>query len=122
MNTSKWLILLSLLVTTTSHAVPQNTVQQEIQHLLQFVKSTDCQYQRNGTSHTGVEAVKHIQKKYDYFLDDIKTAEDFIKYSATKSKMSGNKYQVLCENQKAIYSQDWLLQALQVYRGRLLKE
>ena len=80
MNITQWTLCFSLLVANISHANPQT----EIQHLLEFVKTTPCQYERNGTQHTGVEAVEHIQKKYDYYLDDIKTAEDFIEYSATK--------------------------------------
>ncbi len=90
--------------------------QKEIKHLLNYVASTQCKYQRNGTLHTGKEAVKHINKKYDYFKDDIKTTEDFIKYSATKSKMSGNFYYIVCPKKKPIKSQLWLQQELEHYR------
>lgn len=65
---------------------------QEIQHLLNYVASTSCQYERNGTFHTGIEAKKHILKKHRYFQEDITTTEKFIKYAATKSKMSGQYY------------------------------
>ena len=94
--------------------------QDEINHLLKFVSSTECQYERNGTMHNGLEAVKHINKKYDYFLDDIKKTEDFIKYSATKSKMSGKYYMVHCPNLVPIKSQDWLLKELKRYRSKKL--
>mgnify|MGYP000208564966 FL=1 len=118
MQVSKWICMIGFLSTGICQAAPQ----QEIEHLLGFVKTTPCQYERNGTLHTGLEAVEHIQKKYDYFEDDIETAEDFIRYSATKSKMSGNKYRVLCGGQKPIYSQDWLLKELQLYRNSTMKE
>jgi hypothetical protein len=55
----------------------------EIDHLLGFVASTDCKYERNGELHSGTEAVKQLQKKYGYFRDDIEKTEDFVKYSAT---------------------------------------
>jgi len=116
MKISKWVILFSLFISTTGHAISQGT-QLEIQHLLAYVKSTDCQYERNGTQHTGVEAVEHIKKKFDYFLDDIKTAEDFIEYSATKSKMSGRKYKVHCKGMSEQTSHDWLTKELQLYRN-----
>ena len=116
MNTSKWLVLLCLFISATSHGAIQKTTEEEIQHLLNYVKSTDCQYERNGNQHTGMEAVKHIQKKYDYYIDDIKTAEDFIEYSATQSKMSGKKYKVHCTGLTEQTSQNWLLKALQKYR------
>jgi hypothetical protein len=90
--------------------------QDEINHLLRFVASTDCKYERNGTMHTGKEAVEHINKKYAYYSDDIESTEDFIKYSATKSKMSGKYYKIHCTNNSSMKSQDWLLAELLVYR------
>ena len=91
--------------------------QQEIAHLLNFVANTTCQYERNGTMHDGVEAQKHIKKKYHYYLDKINSAEDFIKYSATKSTMSGKKYFIHCTNSPVQQSSDWLLHELKIYRA-----
>lgn len=96
----------------------QATPVAEIEHLLLFVASTDCTYERNGTLHNGNEAVKHIRKKYNYYHDDIVSAEDFITYSATKSKLSGIDYVVYCQDQKAIKSSEWLLRELAVFRER----
>ncbi|WP_299979413.1 DUF5329 family protein [uncultured Pseudoteredinibacter sp.] len=94
--------------------------QQEINHLLAYVKSTNCQYERNGKRHSGKEAVKHIQRKYRYFADEIKTAEDFIRLCATKSTMSGKYYKVHCVTGKAIKNEiksvDWLSEELLRYR------
>lgn len=95
---------------SNSHA---NTA--EIQHLLAFVKNTQCTYIRNGTHHSGEEAVKHIEKKYNYFADDIKTTEDFIRLSATKSTMSGKTYSVICDG-KTTSSAQWLLDELREFR------
>lgn len=88
----------------------------EIEHLLTFVASTECQYERNGTMHNGKEAVEHINKKYAYYSDDIESTEDFIKYSATKSKMSGKHYKIHCGDKAPITSQQWLLIELDTYR------
>ena len=104
-------ILLSLL----SFNVFAST-QDEIAHLLTFVETTECKYERNGTLHNGAEAVKHINKKYQYYADDIKSTEDFIKYSATKSKMSGKYYKIHCANADVVKSQEWLLTELKMYR------
>tara|TARA_R110000868_G_scaffold364037_5_gene626813 strand:- start:100218 stop:100541 length:324 start_codon:yes stop_codon:yes gene_type:complete len=103
-----------LLVTFSIHVIA--STQDEINHLLRFVASTDCKYERNGTIHNGKEAAEHIRKKYEYFSDDIESAEDFIKYSATKSKMSGKYYKIHCRSEATMKSQDWLLSELQVYR------
>ncbi len=89
----------------------------EVEHLLDYVASTSCKYERNGEMHTGQEAVEHIKKKYDYFIDDIETTEDFIKYSATKSKMSGKYYKIHCANQPSVKSSTWLLAELGRFRA-----
>ena len=90
--------------------------QQEINHLLEFVANTSCQYERNGSVYDGVRAEKHIKKKYEYFRDRINSAEDFIEYSATKSTMSGKQYKIHCDNMATQNSSDWLLNELKKYR------
>lgn len=91
--------------------------QTEINHLLNFIANTNCQYERNDTLHNGQAALEHINKKYKYFKDDIQTAEDFIRYSATKSTLSGKYYQVHCNGQAAIKSETWLLEELKKFRA-----
>ena len=92
------------------------STEDEIAHLLGFVETTKCTYERNGTMHTGKDAVKHISQKYEHFKDDIHSAEDFIKYSATKSTMSGKFYRIHCDGLQVVNSQDWLLTELANYR------
>ena len=77
-------------------------MQKEIHHLLQFVEHTDCLYERNGTLHSGKEAVEHIKNKYRYFKNEIDTTERFIELSATKSTMSGKFYWVRCPQSSKI--------------------
>lgn len=88
----------------------------EIEHLLNYVSSTHCQYERNGDMHSGQEAVEHIKKKYDYYDEEIETAEDFIEYSATKSTLTGAPYKIHCEGQAPTTSRVWLLAELARYR------
>ena len=90
--------------------------QQEINHLLDYVANTDCQYDRNGSIYDGSEAWNHINMKYEYYKNDIDTTEDFIKYAATKSKMSGEKYKIHCPGEEPEYAGDWLLIELEIYR------
>ena len=95
------------------------TVKQELEinHLLAFVESTACEINRNGKIYGGSKALSHIQKKYDYFKDEIKTTEQFIELSATKSMMSGEFYTVKCNDTKPITTREWLLIELRNYRG-----
>ena len=92
-------------------------INEEIDHLLQFVEHTQCQYERNGKMHSGREAAEHIKKKYNYFKNDIQSAERFIELSATKSTLSGKFYLVHCPGHPPIRSQLWLLRELENYRN-----
>ena len=112
--------LLTILLLTFSYTVFADVPPEqkpEVEHLLEFIIQSDCVMVRNGTEHEGEEAASHIQKKYQYFEDDITTTEAFIEYSATKSTMSGNYYTVKCPDGKELRSQDWLLEELAVFRG-----
>jgi len=88
----------------------------EVQHLIDYLAQSGCSMIRNGKSHSAVKGVKHIQKKYDYFRDDISSTEEFIEYSATKSTRSDKYYVVECPGQEPVLSRDWLLAELAVYR------
>jgi len=88
----------------------------EVNHLLAFVKNSGCIINRNGTDHPAEKGLSHIEMKYDYFRDDIKSTEDFIEYSATKSTMSGDYYTVSCPGKKIIRTQDWLMVELKQFR------
>jgi hypothetical protein len=90
----------------------------EIDHLIEFVSLTSCSYERNGDLHTGPEAAKHIQKKYQYYKDDINSTEDFIEYAATKSGISGDVYRVICPNQETLDSKTWLTNELMEFRRK----
>ena len=89
----------------------------EVTHLINFVKISNCVLNRNGTKHSAEKSTAHIEKKYNYFRNKIKSTEDFIKYSATKSTMSGKYYTVTCPGRKAVKSQDWLLEELARFRA-----
>ena len=90
----------------------------EINYLINYVKTTECKYIRNGTVHTGSEGAKHIKAKYDHYKDEIKTTEDFIRLSATKSTMTGSKYYIQCPESAKVESSKWLLTELKKYRSK----
>ena len=112
----KPLIFLALFLcawSNTSIAVSENEV--EINHLLQFIGSSNCTFIRNGEHYPSAEAKLHINKKYNYVKSKVNSAEDFIKYAATKSSMSGKYYNVICGEEEKT-SKQWLLDELAAYR------
>ena len=113
------MFLLCLFINIIAFAdVPSNQVK-EVNHLLAFVKNSGCIINRNGTEHPADKGIEHIKMKYDYFRDEITNTEDFIKYSATKSTMSGEYYTVSCPDKKLINTQDWLMNELKRFRTEL---
>ena len=111
--------LLTILLLTFSYTVFADVPPEqkpEVEHLLEFIRQSDCLMVRNGSEHEGEKAASHIQKKYEYFEDDITTTEAFIEYSATKSTMSGKYYSIKCPDGKEMRSQDWLLEELETFR------
>lgn len=114
-------IVCSLLtLSTVGHTASETTSQQEIEHLITFISQSDCLFTRNGTHHQAADAVEHIKKKYDYVenLGLIDSAEDFIKYSASESSFSGEKYTVTCDKHTQL-SEEWLHQELDRLRRPL---
>ena len=108
------LIFLFLSASVIADVPPAQKI--EVNHLLIYIGNSNCILNRNGSEHSGKKAVKHIKNKYDYFVSDIKNTEDFIKYSATKSTMSGIFCKVNCPGKKTIMTKTWLLDELKRYR------
>lgn len=88
---------------------------EEIDHLLAYITASPCTFIRNGVSYDGAEAASHIKDKYDYYRDEIHSAEDFITLAATKSEMSGRPYLVQCDAAQ-LRASDWLSEELAAFR------
>ena len=101
-----------------AHGMSKDT-ENEISHLFDYLKSSSCQFNRNGTWYTTSEAADHINTKYQNLLKRglIKTTEDFIDRAASKSSMSGRPYLVKCDSSDSIESSIWFSTELNKYRS-----
>jgi uncharacterized protein DUF5329 len=88
-----------------------------INHLLAYVEASNCVFIRNGKEHNSQEAAKHMKTKYDYFMFNIKTPEEFIEKAGSKSIIGGQPYWVRCADHSPILSAEWLTQELSNYRS-----
>jgi hypothetical protein len=59
-----------------------------------------------------------MQRKYEHFKDEIKSPEDFIRLSASKSLMSGKPYMIKTKGGRLLKSETWLLEALEAFRQK----
>jgi hypothetical protein len=101
---------------TMAHADINPWQKSEVQHLLQFVADSPCEFERNGDKVNGADAAEHMLKKYQHFANEITSAEDFIRLAASKSEVSGKPYLVYCKNVPTIASADYLRNELGKYR------
>jgi hypothetical protein len=108
------LLLLSEAASTTDNALLHT-----INHLLNYVDESNCVFIRNGKEYNSKEAAKHMKMKCDSFKDEIKTPEEFIELTASKSLVSGQPYLVRCADHSPIPSADWLAKELSNYRRTL---
>jgi len=99
-------------------AEPPPAAKAEIQHLLDYLGNSGCQFFRNGTWHPAADARDHIQKKYTALRERnlVKTAEEFISRAAAESSTSGKPYQVRCGGGEPVASARWLDAELARYR------
>jgi len=100
-------------------AEPDAVARKEIEHLVNHLASSGCQFNRNGTWYDAARAVSHLKRKYEYLLDRnlVPTAEAFIEGAASESSASGKAYLVKCPGQTQIRSADWFRAELEKFRA-----
>jgi hypothetical protein len=106
---------LTFMLAQGAEASPPPPAADEIEHLLNFVAASSCTFVRNATEYAADKAREHLASKYRFAASRIATAEDFIKYLATQSSMSGEPYHVKCAGKDAL-SGLWLAEELRRYR------
>ncbi len=113
---SPFLILIAS-IAFASPAKSAESLDQTISYLIDSVANSKATFIRNGTSYTPAEAAEHIKAKYAHFKKDIKTPEDFIRLSASKSILSGKPYLVRLPDGKEMHLDAWLTDALKQHRS-----
>lgn len=96
-------------------APAETPAKSEIDHLLNFVATSSCTFVRNGTEYPSDKAREHLASKYQFAGSKITTADEFIKYLATESSMSGELYHVKCKGVDKL-SGVWLSEELARFR------
>lgn len=118
MNIRIIVMCISIICLMGSKGLADLNTDQEINFLLQQVEISPCLFIRNNKIYSGEKALEHINKKYNYFnkKGKIKTAEDFVEFSASKSLLTGHEYLVQCPDEPEVKCADWMLDKLLQYR------
>lgn len=111
-------VLLTGLPIAASAASPDVQTDNEVERLIEFIKASPCQFNRNGSWYASNEAAGHIDKKYHAALekDLVHSAEDFISYAASKSSLTGMPYTVQCQGIGEMNCSEWLTAELRKVR------
>src|SRR5437660_3425627 len=111
------LLALVFVFSFRTHTFAAESMEQTVDYLIDYVGKSNATFIRNGVSHTPAEAVAHIKAKYEHFKNEIKTPEDFIRLSASKSLLTGKPYLVRTPDGKEMHLDVWLTDALKEYRA-----
>jgi hypothetical protein len=113
-----FLVSLISLALATGQIARAEALDDSINYLLDYIKNSHATFVRNGQIHTPQEAVDHIKAKYEHFKDEIKTPEDFIRLSASKSLVTGEPYRVRTADGKEVRLDAWLTDALKAHQSK----
>lgn len=117
------LLALNVLATVclSANAAPTPpAIRAEIDGLMARMSASGCQFERNGSWHSGKDARKHLLRKLDYIegrRETLQRTEQFIDLAASKSSFSGRPYRVKCGAGEALPSRDWLHRELKTLRA-----
>lgn len=81
---------------------------EKIAALLDCVERSNVVFIRNGNEYPPKEARKHLQMKLSRAGGRVRTAEDFIKYIASRSYLSGRPYTVRFPDGRTMETGAWL--------------
>jgi low affinity Fe/Cu permease len=94
----------------------QENLDEVITYLTERVAAADVTFIRNSKEHTPEEAARHMLRKYKYFKKEIKTPEDFIRLTATRSTTTDEPYLGKTKDGRMLLSSNWLHRILWEYR------
>ena len=107
-------ILLALVALLPSSLWARDAREQaRIDFLIHGVETaTTVKFVRNGTEYDGVAGANHLRMKLGYAGERVKTAEDFVKYCASESSFTHQKYKIRA-------SDGTMTDAAAYFRGKL---
>ena len=86
---------------------------QKIAFLINSIETlTDATFLRNGKSYDAKTAADHLRTKLKYAGSRVKSADDFIRYCATGSSISGRPYQIRFADGRIVDSEAFLRKQL----------
>lgn len=111
----KYLIAMVLMVISmVCHAEDvMNLESRKIDYLIASIETLEnAEFIRNGKAYHAKDAADHLRLKRRKAGSRVRTAEDFIKYCAAGSSMSGKPYQIRFSDGRVVLTEEYLGQKL----------
>lgn len=102
------LTLLILFILNFSQGVSADDHLREINELIESIEQSNSVFIRNGEEYQAEEAAQHLRRKWENAGDRITSAEQFIRYVASKSSLSGEPYRIRDQNHRETLAKEWL--------------
>ena len=111
---SRWFAAFLLTLAAVAHAAERLPAENaRIEYLISVVASLpDAQFIRNGKAYDSRTAVDHLRDKLRFADGRVRTAEDFIRYCASVSSLSGRPYEIRFADGRVLPSAQFLQQKL----------
>lgn len=102
------------LISIVSHAEEMDAMEsRKIEYLIASIETLEnAEFIRNGRAHDAGAAADHLRLKLRKAGSRVKTAQDFIRYCATGSSMSGKPYQIRFADGRTVATGEYLRQQL----------
>jgi hypothetical protein len=110
-------IALACLLAFAPRPAAAGELEAEIAHLLEAVAESGCAFIRNGSEHSAQNAREHMEMKYARVKRRVRTSEQFIEYTASRSSITGVAYTIRCGDLETP-SGEWLTAELARYRAK----
>ena len=111
------LLTVLLCAALTSSTYAQTDAEAEITALIEAVRESGCEFNRNGSLHSAEAAAEHLELKYSRGKRYADSAEAFIERLASKSSWSGKPYEMICDGETQPAG-DWLTATLVALRDQ----
>jgi hypothetical protein len=112
-----WIAIMLIAVSAASYADGIGVIESErIDYLIASIETLEgAEFVRNGKAHAAKDAAGHLRLKLKKAGSRVKTAEDFIKYCASVSSMSGEPYQIRFADGHTVTAEAYLRRKLEEF-------
>jgi hypothetical protein len=96
-----------------AHADPSERERARIERLLDaFAKRQDIKFIRNGKDYSAAQGADFLRGKFNWNVEKVSTAQDFIEQIGTRSNLSGDPYRVRLADGRVLACAEFLRQEL----------